>query len=190
MAASSSTAPATQTPTSAPLRDVESPAIVNWNAFDELNINVARIHLKHGYAAFLTNDIKSSVTSYEQAANILPEDPYVNYALALAYRRQGNLRKARSSLKKAAFHSSGFIDAYYQLGDIYRLMGGPSLEKARRCFIAEIKRYPTHGRAYQALSEVLASMGERQKSMEAARRAAQYGYRQELGPALAQYAAV
>ncbi|TND10459.1 MAG: hypothetical protein FD123_101 [Bacteroidetes bacterium] len=62
------------------------------------------------------------MTRLEQVQEMLkqePNDPFLNYALALEYAKLGDKTKAISIIEDLLSAKPGYLGAYYQLGQLY-----------------------------------------------------------------------
>lgn len=87
-------------------------------------------------------------------------DPFLNYAAALEYRKLGNLNRSIALLESIIRKNKDYLGAYYQLGKIYEEIHKPAKAKALYRKGREIAKEHNDNKTLGELTEALLLIDE------------------------------
>lgn len=118
----------------------------------EAGKDTAELHLFLGRALLWRGEYDKALTELQQAAQLNPQLPFVHYNLALAYKRAGDLERAKEELLNDSKIEPDVAYNYDELGKICVALNDD--EMAERYFREAVKRDPRLGTSWFGLAKL------------------------------------
>ena len=113
--------------------------------------------------------VQESLSSYQQAVKINPNDANAHYNLGLILKKLGKSEEAKNSYQKAIEINPNFTAAYNNLGVVFKELG--EFKKAISSYLKAIEIKPNYAMAYYNLGNALNDLGEFEKAISAYQKA-------------------
>lgn len=99
---------------------------------------------------------QSRIDSLIQMLQQEPMDEFLNYALGLEYAKDaGTYNQAESQFKKVLQQNNQYIAGYYQLGQLYELMGRKDLALSHYYLGLEVAKVQKNNKAMNEMNEAI-----------------------------------
>ena len=141
-------------------------SLFNTRRYAELESNVTLLLKKYPDASFawqllggsLQMQGKNSLTAFQKAAELSPQDPTAHFNLGVALKSSGQAELAANSYRQAVALKPDYVEAYNNLGGTLKDLG--QLDSAITCYLHAIRIQPHVALTHNNLGTIFKDIGD------------------------------